>query len=216
MTLIHLCDYGIGNTFNVKRALEHVGATVKLCTSGRELDGASAVVIPGVGAFSDCIRAFRQAGFEQAIKNLNDTGVWILGICVGMQMLATNSEEFGCHDGMDLIGGSVQKIYFGEEFQEKEKLPHVGWARLSQARSDWSGSILTSSKLGDPVYFVHSYQIKPLNDREVLAVVSYHGIEITAAVQRNRLIGVQFHPEKSGAVGLNVLSEFVKQASGSK
>lgn len=110
MTLLHICDYGSGNIHNVERALVRAGAQVLRCESAQDMVGARAVVIPGVGAFGDCIAALRAKGFEEPIKDLVDSGVWVLGICVGMQILATHSEEFGHHQGMGIIPGSVRLI----------------------------------------------------------------------------------------------------------
>ena len=210
MTIIHLCNYGIGNTFNVKRALEYVGAEVKLCSNGRDLLDAEAVVIPGVGAFSDCIQAFRNGEFETAVKELVKRDVWILGICVGMQLLASESEEFGFHKGTNLIRGNVKKLFNAEKPPMHVKLPHVGWAPLKKFEIAWDKSILSSVSVGSPVYFVHSYNFKAINNHEILAVADYYGAQVTAAVQKNRIIGLQFHPEKSGAVGLKILAEFLK------
>jgi imidazole glycerol-phosphate synthase subunit HisH len=211
MTTIHLCNYGIGNTFNVKRALEYVGAEVKLCSNGHDLSDARAVVIPGVGAFSDCIQAFRNREFESAISELVSKDVWVLGICVGMQLLASASEEFGLHKGTNLIQGNVEKLFNVEELPMHVKLPHVGWAPLQKFQIGWDDTILTSVSEGSPVYFVHSYNFNAANDHEVLAVADYYGARVTAAVKKNRIIGLQFHPEKSGGIGLQILAEFVKQ-----
>ncbi len=210
MTLLHICDYGSGNIHNVERALVRAGAQVLRCESAQDMVGARAVVIPGVGAFGDCIAALRAKGFEEPIKDLVDSGVWVLGICVGMQILATHSEEFGHHQGMGIIPGSVRLIPGQTPEGETLKRPHVGWSNLYSGETSWCDSPLANVDQASPVYFVHSYQLVPDDPAHVLAYSQYGGHPIVAAVRRKRVFGVQFHPEKSGHTGLRVLEEFVK------
>jgi glutamine amidotransferase len=209
MALLHLCDYGAGNIFNVERALRHVGAEVVRCVEGGELVGASALVIPGVGAFGDCIAAFRERGFEEPVRRLVRSGAPVLGVCVGMQILATSSVEFGRHLGLDVVPGTVQEIPGVSLEGASLKRPHIGWAPLERARAPWEGSILADVGNGARVYFVHSFELRCDNAADVLAVADYGGNKLTAAVQRANVTGVQFHPEKSGEVGLGILRRFV-------
>lgn len=209
MTLLHICDYGSGNIHNVERALTRAGAEVLRCGSAAELAGARALVIPGVGAFGDCVTALRAKGFEAPIKELAASGVWVLGICVGMQILASNSEEFGHHQGLGIIPGAVQLIPGQTAEGEPLKRPHVGWSNLYAGESNWAHSPLDGVSQAAPVYFVHSYQLVPDNPAHVLAHAQYGGQDIVAAVRLGRVFGVQFHPEKSGQTGLQILANFV-------
>jgi glutamine amidotransferase len=213
MTLLHLCDYGSGNIHNVERALLRAGAKLKRCTTGEQIESASVVVIPGVGAFGDCMNALRAKGFESPIKRLAQDGAWILGICVGMQILASRSEEFGEHQGLDLIPGDVRLIPSSSIDGTPVKRPHVGWSELQASSCGWSDSPLGTLDHGSSVYFVHSYQLQPKNPTHRLAHVMYGGNPIVAAVRNNRIFGLQFHPEKSGETGLNILQEFVRMTS---
>lgn len=211
MVTLHLCDYGSGNMHNVERALTRVGAHVIRCTKPEELIGAKALVIPGVGAFGECIASLRAKGFEQPILDLAASGAWILGICVGMQILATHSEEFGLHKGLGIIPGAVKLIPGETPSGEKLKRPHIGWSPLYSDTRDWDGTPLTSLQKESSVYFVHSYHFDPEDPHDVLAYARYGGCPIVASVSRARVFGVQFHPEKSGYAGLNILKSFVAQ-----
>jgi glutamine amidotransferase len=209
MTMLHICDYGSGNVYNVQRALERVGADTKLCSSGEELSGASALIIPGVGAFDDCMKSLRARGFDQAIKTHATAGTWMLGICVGMQILATESEEFGVHEGLNIIPGRVKLIPGKTPLGETIKRPHVGWSELYKLPKSPNLSLVDWT-LGNPaVYFVHSYEFVPEDAKDVVCSTRYAGVDVVAAVQRERIFGVQFHPEKSGHSGLKILERFV-------
>jgi len=213
MTMLHICDYGSGNIHNVERALVRTGAAVKRCVNGEELAGARVVVIPGVGAFGDCITALRAKGFENPIKDLAASGAWILGICVGMQILASLSEEFGHHQGLDIIPGGVRLIPATTPEGDRLKRPHVGWSSLYPGAVGWHGTPLENVRQESAVYFVHSYQLVPDDPVDLLAHARYGGCAITAAVRRGRVFGVQFHPEQSGHTGLRILERFVALAS---
>lgn len=211
MATLHLCDYGSGNVHNVERALARVGANVVRCTTPEELAGAKAVVIPGVGAFGECIASLRAKGFEQPLQDLAASGAWVLGICVGMQILAKYSEEFGTHQGLGIIPGAVRLIPGETPDGEKLKRPHIGWSPLYSDTRDWSGTPLAALEKESPVYFVHSYHFEPDDPNDVLAYARYGGRPIVAAVSRARVFGVQFHPEKSSYAGLSILKSFVQQ-----
>lgn len=210
MTTIHICDYGSGNIHNVERALVRAGAQVKRCVTADELSGATALVIPGVGAFGDCVAALRARGFEDPIKDLAKSGAWILGICVGMQILGSFSEEFGHHEGLGIIPGAVRLIPGLTPTGERVKRPHVGWSSLYKEDSaSWQDTPLEGMPQEVAMYFVHSYQLTPDDSSDVLAQARYSDFAITASVRRGRVFGLQFHPEKSGYAGLRILKRFV-------
>lgn len=211
-TRIHVCDYGSGNILSVERALEKVGAEVVRCTSPDQLTDVQALMIPGVGAFADCMRGVRERGFEQPIHQLVGQGAWVLGICVGMQILATQSEEFGITQGLGIVPGTVKQLPEIAPDGSRLKRPHVGWSELRPRSQPWKGSPLERIAEGTAAYFVHSFHLVPDDEKHLLAEASYVGAPVSAAVRSDRVFGVQFHPEKSGRTGLAFLDGFLRLA----
>lgn len=209
---ITLIDYGIGNLFSVRRALEHCGADVVVADAPALIAKASRLVLPGVGAFADGMQGLAAKGLDQAVLEFAASGRPLLGICLGMQMLATVSEEFGEHEGLGIIPGKVVAIPAIGADGRPHKIPHVGWASLEMPDSlpEWEGSILADVKSGDAVYLVHSYTMLPDNPAYRLADCHYDGRLIAAAVRKGNVYGCQFHPEKSGPVGLAILKRFIQ------
>jgi len=197
--IIAIVDYGMGNLHSVSKAVERLGYEA-LVTSDREaILGASGVILPGVGAFGDAMEQLRRTELDAAVKAYAATGRPLLGICLGMQLLFSESEEHGRHRGLDLLPGSVRRLDVGL------KIPHMGWNRLRPERED---PILEG--IGDGyAYFVHSYHVIPGRREDVLATTDY-GTTVTAVVGRGRLYGMQFHPEKSGADGMRLLGNFLR------
>ena len=209
-TRVHICDYGSGNILSVERALEKVGAEVVRCTSPDQLTDVRGLIIPGVGAFADCMRGVRERGFEQPIHRLVEQGVWVLGICVGMQILATQSEEFGITQGLGIVPGTVKQLPETAPDGSRLKRPHVGWSELRRHQQSWEGSPLERIEEGTAAYFVHSFHLVPDDEKHRLADASYVGAPVSAAVRSDRVFGVQFHPEKSGRTGLAFLEGFLR------
>jgi glutamine amidotransferase len=210
LTRIHVCDYGSGNILSVERALEKIGAEVARCTSPDELQDVKGLIIPGVGAFADCMRGVRERGFEGPIHQLVEQGAWVLGICVGMQILATRSEEFGITEGLGIVPGTVKELPDTAPDGSRLKRPHVGWSELRRRDQSWEGSPLEHIDEGTAAYFVHSYHLVPDDPKHLLADASYVGTPVHAAVRAGRVFGVQFHPEKSGRTGLAFLDGFLR------
>lgn len=213
MAKITVIDYGMGNTLSVCRALEHVGADVVLSDQHDDIRNADALVLPGVGAFGDGMAELKKRDLISLIQDETDEGTPILGICLGAQMLADSSEEFGEHEGLGLIAGSVKAIpdmnYYGEDL----KIPHMGWADLKNIRgAAFENRIMQHISPGSAVYFVHSFQIRPDNVDHLIATCDYGGNQLTAMISRDNIYGCQFHPEKSGPVGLTILRDFVEKA----
>ncbi len=207
---VTVLDYGIGNLLNVVRALEHCGATTKVITSAAEAPAQSAyMVMPGVGAFGDGMAEIRARGFDHLVRQHAATGRPYLGICVGMQVMFDASEEMGEHQGMGLIPGKVLAVPERGLDGQKHRIPHIGWRALEPVQT-WSGTMLTGAQRGDRVYFVHSFAAVPQEPAITLAQVSYDGIPICAAVRKDNLYGTQFHPERSGDVGLGMLAQFLQ------
>ncbi len=212
MSAAVVVDYGVGNLFSVRRALEHCGADVTLTDDPRTILHAPRLVLPGVGAFADGMRGLEERGLISVLREYADSGRPFLGICLGMQMLASVSEEFGEHRGLGIIPGRVTAIPNTGMDGALHKIPHIGWAALEQPEraTDWSGSILAGLKPGDSVYLVHSYAVVPEDDEHRLADCFYDGRRISAAIRKGLVYGCQFHPEKSGSVGLRILDQFLR------
>ena len=209
MTGVTVVDYGTGNLLSVRRAFQHAGADVELADDAVGVERAERLVLPGVGAFRTCIGTLRARGLIEAVRSFAATARPFLGICVGMQMMLDGSDEFGWTQGLGFISGRVEAIHPTGADGTPHKIPHIGWAELKASERGWKESILDGEVEGASVYFVHSFAVLPENQEHVLAVCDYNGIEIVAAVVRDNLFGSQFHPEKSGPVGLRIISNFL-------
>ncbi len=196
-----LIDVGTGNLRSVQKALEYCGAQVRVVTSPEGLVQAEKIVLPGVGAFGDFMHRLRTSGIDQALEQAWQAGIPILGICVGMQALFEVSEEMGVHRGLGWLPGRVVRF----PHQEGLKVPHTGWNRLIPQRPD---PLLAGLPPEAYTYFNHSYYCQAEDPGEVLTVTQ-HGPTFASMVRRDHLWGVQFHPEKSQAVGLRILRNFV-------
>lgn len=207
---VTVVDYGIGNLYSVGRALEHCGAIVTFAQDAAAVTAATRLVLPGVGAFSDGMKGLRERGLADAIRQYAASGRPLLGICLGMQMLASVSEEFGEHAGLDIIPGRVVPVPGSTSGGQPQKTPHIGWNTLQPAPgARWTDTPLAETPPGTAVYLVHSFHVRPENPAHLLAVCDYGGHAITAAIGRGAILGCQFHPEKSGPAGLKVLAGFV-------
>jgi glutamine amidotransferase len=207
---VSIVDYGIGNLHSVRRAFEVVGAEVAIVRDALTVGAAERLVLPGVGAFEDGMTGLRERGLADSIRRHVASGKAMLGICLGMQMLATVSEEFGTHEGLDLIPGRVVPIPRMDQQGRPHKIPHIGWTALRRPPGvSWDRTPLADTPEYTSVYLVHSYAVVPDDDRDCLADCVYGGHVICAAVRRGRLFGCQFHPEKSGPAGLAMVARFL-------
>jgi glutamine amidotransferase len=208
---VTVVDYGIGNLYSVQRALECVGARVSLCSRADDIESASHLLLPGVGAFADGMAGLRERGLIEPIRRYAASGRSLLGICLGMQMLATASDEFGNHQGLNLVPGRVIAVPSIATDGLRQKVPHVGWVELQphESADSWTGSVLEGTEPGTAFYLVHSYALVPNEPSHRLADCNYGGHVLCAAVKRGNVHGVQFHPEKSGPAGLAMLARFV-------
>ncbi len=197
MTRIAIVDYGVGNLHSIRRGLDLAGAQTKITNEPDEIAAADAIVLPGVGAFKS---AMQELGANlDIIKQATSAGKPLLGICLGMQLLLARSEEGGNTEGLGLIPGKVVKL------PRTQKVPHMGWNSLEVKREH---PFLVDVQSGAQIYFVHSYLVQPEDEKSVIATSTY-GIEFPAIVAQGTVIGTQFHPEKSGRVGLQMLKNFV-------
>ncbi len=199
--MIAIIDYGVGNLFSLTCSLNSIGAETVITSDPQAIRKADKLLLPGVGAFEDAIAKLRASGLDQIIAREVKNGKPILGICLGMQMLFEKSYEYGVHKGLGLLKGSV--VPMAGKIPETLKIPHIGWNALSIKKEH---KLLRYIKDGDFVYFVHSYYATDCEE-SLLATAEY-GAEITAAVALDNVMGCQFHPEKSGNVGLSILRAF--------
>lgn len=207
---VTIVDYGIGNLYSVQRAFEQCGAEVALARTPKEIATADRLVLPGVGAFADGMHGLRERDLVSPLLAHAAAGKPLLGICLGMQMLTTTSDEFGHHEGLNLIPGHVRAIASEAMDGSHLKLPHIGWASIHAPMiGGWNGSILSDTPDATAVYLVHSYAVHPDEQADLLAECDYGGHRIAAAIRRGSVIGCQFHPEKSGPAGLRMLANFV-------
>ena len=199
--MIAIIDYGVGNLFSLTSSFKYVGADVVVTSSVDEIKKADKIILPGVGAFGDAIKKLKDTGLDKIVIEEAKNGKPLMGICLGMQLLFEKSYEYGEHDGLGLLKGSVVPM---ENYIDKDlKIPHIGWNALSIKKES---PLFKYLKNGDCVYFVHSYFAKNC-DESLLATTEY-GKELTAAVAYKNIYGCQFHPEKSGEVGLKILKAF--------
>lgn len=201
--MVAIVDYGVGNLFSLKSSLDAIGADVVVTSDAEVLRSADHILLPGVGAFEDAANKLRATGLDRVVIEEAKAGKPLLGICLGMQMLFDKSFEYGEHEGLGLISGEVRPI--AEKIPADLKIPQIGWNAL---RFHGTSPLFKYIKDGDYVYFVHSYVAMGC-DEAVIADTEY-GAYLTAAVANGNVFGCQFHPEKSGPVGLNILRAFVE------
>ena len=201
--MIAIIDYGVGNLFSLKSSFAAIGAEVKVTADREEIEKADKIILPGVGAFEDAAAKLRESGLVDVIKEQVAGGKPLMGICLGMQMLFEKSYEYGEHEGLGLIKGSVKSI--SDVIPADYKVPHIGWNALKFKKESPLFKYISE---GDCVYFVHSFYAADC-DEAVIATAEY-GAELTAAVADKNVFGCQFHPEKSGKVGLNILRAFAE------
>jgi imidazole glycerol-phosphate synthase subunit HisH len=202
--MITIIDYGSGNIHSVHKAFERTGKAVKVTDRAEDLRNATHIVLPGVGAFGDCIKGLSSLPnmLSKLEKQVLQNGKPFFGICVGMQMLATEGYERGKHKGLGWIEGEVMHL---EPSDKTLRIPHIGWNNIENIRDD---SPMKAIKSGEHVYFVHSYQFIPANEGDIAATTEYGG-RVVAAINRGNIFGTQFHPEKSQEAGRKIIERFL-------
>jgi len=201
--MIAIVDYGMGNLRSVGKGFKKVGIDAKVTSSARDIDDAKAVVLPGVGAFRDCMRNLTDLSLTEAIARSIKKGKPYLGICLGLQVLFSESEEFGRCGGLDILRGKVVR------FQIKEKVPHMGWNTVRLVKRPPLFSDISDDSF---FYFVHSFYVVP-EDKEIIAGTTEYGIPFTSMIWKDNVFATQFHPEKSQELGLKILAGFGKFVS---
>ena len=202
--MIAIVDYGVGTLFSLRSSFAYIGADAEVTNDPKLIQKAERIVLPGVGAFRDAAIKIRESGLVDVLNEEVRGGKPLLGICLGMQMLLTRSYEYGEYDGLDYIHGNVKPI--APVIGEGLKIPHIGWNALHFPKGRAKSALFKYIKENDCVYFVHSYYAADCEEA-VIATAEY-GAELTAAVEKGNVYGTQFHPEKSGEVGLNILKAF--------
>lgn len=202
--MIAIIDYGVGNLFSLTASLKYLGADTIVTNKKEDIIAADRIILPGVGAFEDAIAKLRATGLVDTIIDETKKGKPLLGICLGMQLLFEKSYEYGEHEGLGLIKGEIASIQ--EDLNDKTlKVPHIGWNSLELIGSDLLFKYINE---GDYVYYVHSFYGKNCVENTIAS--SNYDIKITGAVRSGSVYGTQFHPEKSGSVGLNILKAFIE------
>ena len=205
--MIAIIDYGVGNLFSLTASLKYLDADAIVTNKAEDIEKADRIILPGVGAFEDAIAKLKATGLVDTIIEQTKKGKPLLGICLGMQLLFEESHEYGVHKGLGLVKGTIASI--DEDLEaagiEGLKVPHIGWNALSFTANE---PLFKYIKEGDYVYYVHSFYGKDCDESTIAS--SEYGIKITGAVRNGKVYGTQFHPEKSGEVGLNILRAFLE------
>ena len=207
--MIMIIDYGAGNLANVTNALNHLGIESAIVAEPERIYDAEKIILPGVGAFAPAMEQLKTSGLTDPICEKARTGTPFLGICLGMQMMLESSEEFGDSEGLGIIAGKVSPIEDTGADGQPHKIPHIGWNRLVATDESWEGTLLANSEEGDPVYFIHSMATVPESSASRLADTDYNGRRLAAVIRKGLCFGTQYHPEKSGPMGLRQLETFM-------
>ena len=199
-----IIDYNAGNLFSVEHACLQVGLSIVVSSDKKVIESAKAIILPGVGAFNDAMNNLKKLDLISPLKDKVGSGTPLLGVCLGLQLLFTESEEFGSHKGLDLIEGSILK--FPNQIHGNQiKVPQIGWNKIyANDKSNWVESPLNTIPEGEFMYFVHSYFANPSNKSEITTLTEYEGIEYCSSILKNNIFATQFHPEKSAKWGIEV------------
>lgn len=216
MVKIAIVDYGLGNLFSVKHACEYAGMQATITSSKEEILRANAIILPGIGAFGDAMEALERLDLSNTLRDIASEKP-LVGICLGMQLLMTESFEFGKHHGLEIIDGQVVRFEDPMSGSKKLKVPQVGWNQIlrragqlsrdsksDSATGSWAGSPLRGLHDGEFMYFVHSFYVKPQDSRVILSISRYGDIEFCSSLQYQNIFATQFHPERSGPQGLQI------------
>lgn len=207
---IVIIDYKLGNLFSVNQALTNIGLNVKITSNAEEIESADAIVLPGVGAFSDAMNSLHELNLINPLKEFVATGKPFLGICLGLQLLFSESEEFGITKGLGLVKGRVKRFQNKNSDGELRKVPQIAWNQIHKINGNsWEYSPLNDIKEGEFMYFVHSYYVEP-EEPVGLSQTIYDGQSYVSSIQKDNLFACQFHPEKSAQEGLKIYSTWAK------
>ena len=203
MVDVAIIDYKSGNLYSVQAACNKVGLTSLITSDHNQILDARTAILPGVGAFGEAMSQLGTSRLDECIFSFISSGRPFVGICLGFQLLFESSEEYGEHKGLEIIQGAVKKLSFEKTQQYRYPVPKVGWSKLQPVNS-WDGTLLHKNEYNDLMYFTHSYYVKPKNEAIVLATTAYGNNEYCSAIQYKNVFATQFHPEKSGKVGIKI------------
>lgn len=207
--IIAIVDYGLGNLYSLTKAVKFFTPNVIITDNSDIIKKASAIILPGVGAFAAGMQGLKKRNLIDPIKNFAKSGKPMLGICLGAQLMLSKGFEFGEHDGLAIIPGIVE--IFPESVANKNKIPHIGWNQIYPPKNvKWKEGLFYKDLDQANVYFVHSYIMTPDNPNNIIALTEYGGLKFCAATKKDNIYGTQFHPEKSGPIGLTILENFIK------
>ncbi len=205
MSKVVIVDYQLGNLFSVKQALENIGLVVEVSSDPASLPGAAAVVLPGVGAFGDAMKNLNDTGMSDALRGYIAEGKPFMGVCLGLQLLFTESEEFGSSKGLNVLPGTVKRFANHEDSKGNiVRVPQIAWNEIYPDGRDWSVTPFQSLNPNEHMYFVHSFFVEPQESGVTLSKTQYHDKEYTSSVLKENIFACQFHPEKSGNKGLSI------------
>lgn len=205
MRKIVIIDYDLGNLFSVKLACESIGLEVEISSDKNKIIDADAIILPGVGAFADAMSNLKRFDLISPIKDLVQSGKPMMGVCLGMQLLFTNSEEFGSNNGLNLIPGEIKKL---RSVDRPIKVPQIGWNKIAPASIPWNKTPLKNTPPDAYMYFVHSFYAIPDEKIVTLTTTDYGGIQYCSSVYKNNIFATQFHPEKSTGMGVKIYEEW--------
>jgi len=208
---VAIIDYKMSNLFSVQAACEKVGLSSVLTSEKNEILDAKIAILPGVGAFGEAMKYLSDLKLDDTIFQFVDSGKPFVGICLGLQLLFERSEEFGDYSGLGLIKGKVKKFKFHSCNSTKYPVPQIGWNIIKQVNDTWKNSLLCNNANDDFMYFVHSYFVEPEDDNIILSKTIYGNTEYCSSIQQNNIFACQFHPEKSGEIGLNIYKNLKKE-----
>ncbi|WP_288368829.1 imidazole glycerol phosphate synthase subunit HisH [uncultured Roseivirga sp.] len=201
---VTIIDYQLGNLFSVLQACETIGFNVQISSKKKDIENSAALILPGVGAFAEAMNHLKDLGLIDPIKQHVQNNKPLLGICLGQQLLFEESEEFGDTKGLGLVPGSIRKFRTSNT-SSKMRVPHIGWNQIvTGAENTWENTPLSDIKEGSFMYFVHSYYVVPKSDDVICSITEYEGVSFCSSVHYNSIFSTQFHPEKSGDLGLSI------------
>jgi glutamine amidotransferase len=202
--IVAIVDYGMGNLFSVQQACRQAGLEATITRSASDIEKARAVILPGIGAFGSAMATLSKLGLVEPLRGAAASGKPLVGICLGMQLLMTESHEFGRHRGLDLIPGEVVRFSDRRPAGSRLKVPQIGWNRIFGTPAVWKNTLLRDVRDGEYMYFVHSYYCKPEDATVILSTTRYGETEFCSSLQWRNIFACQFHPERSGLPGLSI------------
>lgn len=211
MSKVVIVDYELGNLFSVKQAMQNIGLDVSIANSAEGLEHADAVVLPGVGAFGDAMNSLNKSGLADGIRNFIAKGKPFMGVCLGLQLLFTESEEFGSAKGLNILKGTVKKFPNHNASGSKMKVPQIAWNEIYSRNISWENTPFASLDQNEHMYFVHSYYVEPDDKKYALSLTKYMDTEYVSSVYTKNIFACQFHPEKSAGKGLSIYKDWAVQ-----